>query len=95
MMELDCKVEMPPRGMFLDCPNCQQELRINKKYVGQQVSCKHCEGTLMLDLARVTNTVRAYYGDCPHCQKELRIGKKYTGVDVVCKFCGGKIKLVT
>lgn len=93
MAELDCKVEMPPRGVFLDCPHCYEELRINQKYVGQQVGCKHCNGTFALNLPLLQDSIRAYYGDCPHCQKELRIGRKYTGIDVVCKFCNGKLNV--
>ncbi len=94
MQELDCKVEMSPRGMYLQCPHCQQDLRINVKYVDEMVVCKHCNGNFLIDLTNPTMVVKAYYGDCPHCSKELRIGKKYAGMEVVCKFCDGKLKLI-
>lgn len=94
MQELDCKVELAPRGTYLLCPHCDQELRINTKYVGEQVSCKHCEGTFLIDLTNPATVIRGYYCDCPHCDKELRIGKKYTGIEVACKFCSGKLKLI-
>lgn len=95
MQELDCRVEMPPRGMFLLCPHCHLELRINTKYVGDTVGCKHCEGSFQMDHDDPQLVVKAYYGNCPHCTKELRIGKKYIGIQVACKFCDGKLKLVT
>lgn len=94
MQEIDCKVEMSPRGMYLLCPHCHDDLRINMKYVGQTVSCKHCSGAFVIGLASPKMVVKAYFGDCPHCGKELRIGKKYVGVEVVCKFCDGKLKLI-
>lgn len=94
MRELDCKVEMSPRGVYLACPHCQQDLRINTRYAGQMVSCKHCSGRFLIDLSNPTMVTKAYYGDCPHCNKEIRIGKKYVNVEVVCKFCDGKLKLI-
>lgn len=95
MQELDCKVEMEPRGAYLLCPHCHQELRINTKYLGEIVSCKHCDGRFQVDLTTPAIEVRGYYGDCPHCTQELRISKKYVGVEVACKFCSGKLKLIT
>jgi Zn-finger nucleic acid-binding protein len=93
MQELDCKAEMTPRGIFVACPHCEEELRINVKYAGEMVGCKHCEGRFLIDLTNPVFHVKAYYGDCPHCTKELRISKKYMGIEVACKFCGGKLKL--
>lgn len=95
MQELDCRAKMKPRGLFLLCPHCHQDLRINTKYAGQMVVCRHCDGGFLIDLTNPTMVIKAYYGDCPHCTKELRIGKKYVGVEVVCKFCDGKLKLIT
>jgi Zn-finger nucleic acid-binding protein len=94
MQELECMAEMAPRGLFLECPHCKQELRINLKYSGEMVGCKHCSGRFLVDLTNPTLHVKACYGDCPHCEKELRISKKYTGIEVACKFCGGKLKMV-
>src|SRR5688572_22851264 len=31
-----------PRGVLQECPACGKELRINRKYAGQVVRCKHC-----------------------------------------------------
>ena len=95
MQELDCQVEMTPRGLYLQCPHCQEELRINLKYAGEMVGCKHCNGRFLIDLTNPTLIKKAYYGDCPHCSKELRIGRKYTNIEVACKFCDGKLKLIT
>jgi hypothetical protein len=95
MAELDSKIEMPPQGMYLTCPHCHDDLRINMKYLGQTVSCKYCDGKFAVDASNFKLVAKAYYGDCPHCNKELRINKKYDGVEVACKFCEGKLKLTT
>ena len=94
MQELDSSAEMTPRGLFLLCPQCQQELRINLKYTGETVSCKFCEASFAVDPDNPGLTIKAYYGKCPHCSEELRIGRKYLGIQVACKFCDGKLKVI-
>jgi len=93
LQELACMIELPPRGFFILCPDCQRELRINSKYIGQSVSCKHCDGRLKFDPESGKQTVVAAYLDCPHCKKELRVGSRYLGEKVACKFCSGKIQV--
>lgn len=92
--EVDASSELPARGWFLLCPECQQELRINKKYNGQRVGCKHCECQFDLSQPDPDLPIKAYYADCPFCEKELRIGSKYAGAVVACKFCSGKLKVL-
>lgn len=87
-------IELAPRGYFIQCPDCHRELRINGKYIGQTVSCKHCDGRFTFDPTSEKVVVEACYADCPHCSKELRVGHHYLGEKVACKFCGGKIQLV-
>lgn len=87
-------IELAPRGYFLQCPECTRELRINGKYIGQMVSCKHCEGRFQFSIDSPTIEVEAFYADCPHCKKELRMSRRYQGEKVACKFCGGKIQLI-
>lgn len=93
--EIDCMIELKPRGFYVNCPHCERELRINSKYLSETVSCKFCEGQFLLDLANPQVAPRAFYGDCPYCSQELRIGKKYAGMKVACKHCAGKIQVVT
>ncbi len=85
-----------PRGVYDGCPACGRELRINRKYAGQMVRCKHCHAGFALpaSLAPLPGR-RAYYADCPHCRQELRIGAKYYGTRVACKHCGGAIRFGT
>lgn len=92
--ELDARSELFARGWYIHCPHCADELRINKKYQGQTVSCKHCEHPFELQIPSPELTLKAYYADCPFCQRELRIGAKYTGTTVACKFCSGKLKII-
>ena len=94
LQEIECVIDLKPRGYFLGCPHCDKELRVNAKYLGETVGCKWCNGKFQLDLKNPAIETQAYYGDCPYCQKELRVGKKYVGMKVACKFCGGKIKVV-
>ena len=94
LQELDSMIEVEPGGVYVECPHCTRELRINRKYVHKQVSCKFCKGMFLLDLTnRVINCV-AFYTECPHCSEEIRAAKKYMGMKVACKMCGGKIHLV-
>ncbi|GAB4135222.1 MAG: hypothetical protein Tsb009_01290 [Planctomycetaceae bacterium] len=82
-------------GFYIACPDCQRELRIHHKYVGQKVACKHCAGQFPLELADPRISVVAFYTACPHCTEELRANPKYLGARVACKHCDGKIQLVS
>ena len=88
-------VEIAPTGIFVGCPHCSQELKINRKYVGQRVQCKFCKADFRLDPAHPSVTEADVYSKCPHCEEELRFAKKYIGVRVACRFCGGKIHIVS
>ena len=94
LQELACMIELSPRGYFIQCPDCRRELRINGKYAGQTVSCKHCDGRFAFDPDSEKLDVDACYADCPHCGKELRVGRRYLNEKVACKFCSGKIQMV-
>ena len=89
--EVASKAELTPRGVYTLCPACQQELRINLKYDGQRLCCKHCDGGFQLETR--SQPLKAYYGNCPHCREELRIAPKYLVMDVACKFCNEMIHL--
>ena len=80
-----------PKGHYISCPGCKQELRIHDKYKGMKVQCKHCQKPFTYDSAVV---VQAFYTPCPHCNNELRAAPKYMGSKVVCKHCSGHIQLM-
>lgn len=94
LKEIAAVASVDPEGVYDDCPACGRELRINLKYAGQVVRCKHCRAgfTLSSQVAPVAGR-RAYYADCPHCRRELRVGAKYWGSQVACKFCGGQLRI--
>jgi len=93
--EIAAMIEATARGYYVGCPACDQELRINAKYVGQRVQCKHCETKFLLQRGKDSLlTFQAFYVACPHCNEELRIGTKYLGMKVACKKCDGRIHLL-
>lgn len=94
LQELDAMVELTPIGLFVACPECHQELKINRKYLGQRVQCKFCSADFRLDPASPPIAEADVYSKCPHCEQELRFANKYIGVRVACRFCGGKIHIV-
>lgn len=94
LQELDSMIEVSPRGYFVICSSCDQELRINRKYIGKRVQCKLCESPVDLDLNSGKSIVKAFFADCPHCSKELRAAMKYMDTKASCKFCEGAIHFV-
>ena len=94
LQEISSMVEVEAVGYHIECPHCAKELRINRKYGGEQVQCKFCSGQFRADLTSPAVKVHAFYSTCPHCEEELRIAAKYLGMKVACKLCGGKIHFV-
>lgn len=92
--EIETMVEIDPAGYYTNCPICERELRIRRKYVGTQVRCKFCRGQFQFEPSGSNARAHAFFVDCPHCQDELRANVKYLGEKVVCKHCGGKIHFV-
>ena len=90
--EISTMIEVEPRGHYVVCPKCSEELRINAKYVGKQVACKHCESQFVHN--NPSSKLKAFYGKCPHCSEEIRASMKYLGMKVACKHCGGHIHCV-
>lgn len=83
-----------PVGYFFQCPDCRKELRVHKKYLGKQVSCKFCQAPFALKIDASKAISQGFYTSCPHCRKELRIAHKYLGTVAACKFCQGHIQLL-
>jgi hypothetical protein len=94
LQEISTMVEAELRGYYVACPQCERELRINRKYKGERVSCNFCEGQFVLDINSPKVKIAAFYTACPHCSDELRAATKYLGTKVACKHCGGKIHFV-
>ena len=93
LREISSMVEIEPSGFYVACPQCRQELRINRKYLSQHVECKFCRKTFFLHLLIEGLDLAAFYTTCPHCTEELRIAAKYMGTKVSCKLCGGHLHL--
>ncbi|QDU79760.1 Double zinc ribbon [Polystyrenella longa] len=94
LQELESMVDVSLEGYFVNCPECQEELRINRKYVGKKVQCKRCEAPFELKLDNNQVQSKAFFSKCPSCQNELRAAHKYIGEKVACKYCGGKLHFV-
>ncbi len=88
--EISAMIELEVSGYFFSCPKCERELKANKKYLGEDVVCKQCDGHFKLDEKK---NLRAFYVSCPYCKKELKAAMKYMGTKVSCKFCDGSINL--
>jgi len=80
-----------PKGHYVSCPGCSEELRIHTKYRTKKVQCKHCNQAFTYS---PNIAIKALYTQCPHCQNELRASMKYIGNKVVCKHCDGHIQLL-
>lgn len=78
------------RGHYIRCSGCGEELRINGKYLGANVQCRHCDHAFAYES---TADRLAMYCHCPHCSEELRASMKYVGQAVACRFCDGPIQL--
>ncbi|VAX38414.1 50S ribosomal protein L20 [hydrothermal vent metagenome] len=94
LAEIEAMVETEPRGFFIACPACQKELRINRKFHGETVSCKFCQNPFLFDLNQKSIEVLGFYSACPHCNEELRAATKYYGEKCLCKSCEGQIHFV-
>ncbi|QDT66254.1 hypothetical protein [Calycomorphotria hydatis] len=78
------------RGIYTSCPGCANVLKVNSRYVGRVVTCKHC--ATAVDLRDTENmVVDQHYLRCPHCESELRVSDKYVGQTAICKFCKGSL----
>ncbi|MEP3481420.1 MAG: hypothetical protein ABJZ55_19415 [Fuerstiella sp.] len=77
------------RGHYIRCEGCGEELRINSKYLGANVQCRHCSHTFSYE---TTADRLALYCRCPHCSEELRASMKYIGQAVACRFCEGPLQ---
>lgn len=95
LQELGSMIEITPVGLFCPCPKCRQELKINRKYLGQRVQCKFCQAEFRLDPTNPAVRQADVYATCAHCQQQLRFAVKYVGLKVACRYCGGKLHVLT
>jgi len=92
LQEITAYVTLPIRGYFVPCPSCDRELRVNSKYAGKKLSCKHCQSTFRFKPDTLVNgEPPQIYVYCPHCEERLRIAQKYLGAKVACKGCKGEL----
>lgn len=91
---IETVVELHFEGFYIDCPGCQKELRIHRKYQGQIVSCKHCQSNFCFDLTNPALKDCSVYSDCPHCNQSLKFAPKYLGMKVACRHCDGRLMLL-
>ncbi len=94
LQEIENMIEVELAGYYVGCPECKRELRVNSKYVDQNVECRFCKSKFTLNISSPKINTRAFYATCPHCNDELRASPKYLGARVACKQCGGKIQFV-
>ena len=96
LQEIEAVAELPLRGYYVLCPHCSRELRVNRKFIDKQVSCKQCSGDFVLDFERDGGKIRkvGIYVYCPHCSDRLRMSIKYLGTKVACKSCSGRLKAI-
>lgn len=94
LQEIASMIEVDPLGYYVGCPHCNKELRISRKYLGENVQCKLCDRPFLLELSESDVSSRHFFTNCPHCSEELRVAHKYMGVKAACKHCGGKIHFV-
>ena len=94
LAEIESMVEVKPKGYYVKCPHCTQELRVGSKYVGLRVGCKICGATYNLFIDSPELNVKAFFADCPECKEELRVAQKYMGQKVACKNCQARIEFV-
>ncbi|QDT90566.1 hypothetical protein [Gimesia algae] len=94
LKELATCCDAYPVGYFFQCPDCRKELRVHKKYLGKQVSCKFCQAPFALRIDASKAISQGFYTSCPHCRQELRIAHKYLDTVAACKFCKGHIQLL-
>lgn len=92
--EIDSMAEIYPNGVYLTCPQCHKELKVNRKYFNERVACKHCRADFQLDPSMPFITHADSYSTCPHCEQELRFAHKYVGQHVACRFCNGKLEIM-
>lgn len=94
LREIHAMIEVEPSGYYIGCPNCRDELRINRKYLRRKVLCKHCHAPFVMDVSSDVLDQRGFYATCPYCNEELRAAAKYMGEKVACKHCNGQIHFV-
>jgi hypothetical protein len=94
LQEAESVVEITPVGLFVECTSCHQELKINRKYLGQRVQCKFCAADFRLDPNSPVVLNADSYATCPHCEESLRFASKYIGSKVACRFCQGKVHIL-
>lgn len=86
--------DAPILGIYINCPQCANSLKVDRKYIGQNVQCKFCESPFLLDQrTNPSMAIQAVYCACPHCNETLKAATGYVGQSVQCKHCQGYLKI--
>jgi uncharacterized protein (DUF983 family) len=92
--EVRATIDAAVKGYFINCPQCQQVLRVASQFVGKHVECKHCAADFHCHPGEHAGIpCDAVYLVCPKCRKELRAAEKYIGERVACKYCGEGLRI--
>jgi uncharacterized protein (DUF983 family) len=94
LREIASMIEVDPLGYYIHCPHCTKELRIARKYLHENVACKLCNRSFVLDLSSPNVRSTHFFTNCPHCREELRVAHKYMGTKAACKHCNGMIHFI-
>jgi uncharacterized protein (DUF983 family) len=94
LQEIESVPQLPVRGYYTVCPQCSRELRINRRFTGKKVTCKHCTGEFVLDFNDPNIEKVGVYVNCPKCAERLRMSLKYLGIKVACKACQCQLTVI-
>jgi|GEM_PF-4223089 len=87
LRELDSSCSIEPFAYVIECPDCNQRLRIQAKRVGRPFSCISCRQTAPTFEPQHAKLV-AVYIQCGGCERELRISGRHLEKKFACSDCG-------
>lgn len=81
-------------GLYIECLNCHEELRVHQKYLGVRVQCNFCSADLYLNPDSDEILKADSYSRCPHCGASLRYESKLIGSNMTCGFCHSPLRVL-
>ncbi|MCA8986739.1 MAG: hypothetical protein KDA78_03815 [Planctomycetaceae bacterium] len=81
------------RGVYVYCSGCRSPLKVPTNFLGKNVSCKHCSGSLVISILPGLTNVQAAYVDCPHCNERIKAARQFLNRNVACKHCNGALNI--
>lgn len=80
LQELESFIELPPRGFYVSCPQCDRSSRSIEST------------TRSVRDSRIATL--GFYFNCPYCHKRLRMSPMDVGMNVGCIHCRETIRLI-